>query len=169
MPVLNPDHLLEQAEKLVRPPQAGPPRQADVRRAISAAYYAVFHALLTAASDEFVGKRHRATGEYALMYRSISHQRVSQLCASVASGGSGGKMGQYTPVKGFGDNLQSMAAVMVELQERRHEADYDPLVRVRTADAMLAVRSARSALRRFAKATPACRKRFLALLLFQPR
>jgi hypothetical protein len=37
--ILNPEHLFEQAEKLVIPPPAGPPRQVDIRRAVSAAYY----------------------------------------------------------------------------------------------------------------------------------
>jgi len=51
---LNPDHLFEQAERLVAPPPAGPPRQVDLRRAISAAYYGLFHFCLIAAADEFV-------------------------------------------------------------------------------------------------------------------
>jgi hypothetical protein len=50
MATLNPDHLLAQAERLIRAPPAGPPLQVDVRRAISAAYYSVFHAVLTAAA-----------------------------------------------------------------------------------------------------------------------
>jgi hypothetical protein len=37
--IFNSDHLFEQADKLIVS-QAGRPRQADIRRAISAAYYA---------------------------------------------------------------------------------------------------------------------------------
>ena len=65
MATLNPDHLFEQADKLVVPPRAGPPRQVDLRRAISAAYYGIYHFCLTAAADEFVGVIHRATSRYA--------------------------------------------------------------------------------------------------------
>jgi uncharacterized protein (UPF0332 family) len=52
--ILNPDQLFEQAEKLIAIP-AGRPRQVDIRRAISSAYYAIFHAIITAAADQFVG------------------------------------------------------------------------------------------------------------------
>jgi hypothetical protein len=42
--VIDPDHLLKQAQRLARPPRPGAPRQADLRRAVSSAYYAIFHA-----------------------------------------------------------------------------------------------------------------------------
>ena len=60
MAPLNPEHLFEQAEALVVPPEAGPPRQVDIRRSISAAYYGVSHAIAAAAADEFVGKTKRS-------------------------------------------------------------------------------------------------------------
>src|SRR3954454_4175598 len=37
--ILNPEHLFQQAEQLILPPAAGPPRQVNIRRAISAAYF----------------------------------------------------------------------------------------------------------------------------------
>ena len=71
MAVLNSDHLLDQAERLTTPLGLGAPRQADLRRAISAAYYGVFHAVATEAADEFVGRTQRDSARYALVYRSI--------------------------------------------------------------------------------------------------
>lgn len=169
MATLNPDHLLEQAERLVRPPPAGPPRQVDVRRAISATYYAVFHALLAAAADEIIGKTKRTTPEYGLAYRSIDHRWVKELCLEVMKPQPAKRVAAHIPAGGFGPNLQAAATAVVALQERRHEADYDPLIRVKTADALLAVRTARSALQRLEKAPAAKRKRFLILLAFPPR
>lgn len=81
MAILNPDHLFEQAEKLIGPPPAGRPRQVDVRRAISSAYYGLFHFILTEVADEFVGVTQRASDRYALVYRSISHAIFKQLCS----------------------------------------------------------------------------------------
>jgi hypothetical protein len=49
MPPLDPEELLEQARRL-----AAEPTQADLRRAISAAYYGLFHFFLTAAADMIV-------------------------------------------------------------------------------------------------------------------
>src|ERR1700691_675527 len=77
--ILNPEHLLEQANRLIAPPPAGPPRQVDVRRAISAAYYAVFHATLAAAADQLVGVTKRASSGYTLVYRSIDHKELREL------------------------------------------------------------------------------------------
>ena len=82
MAVLNPDHLFEQANKLVTI-QAGPPRQVDIRRAISAAYYATFHAAITAAADQFIGVTNRDTSRYGLVYRSVSHAWLRDLCKEV--------------------------------------------------------------------------------------
>jgi hypothetical protein len=56
---------------LSAPPPAGPRRQVDIRRAISVAYYGLFHFTLTAADDEVVGSSQRATTRYALVYRSL--------------------------------------------------------------------------------------------------
>jgi hypothetical protein len=52
---------------------------------------------------------------------------------------------------------------------KRHSADYDPLIRVKTSDAQLAITVARAALKRFNAVAPAEREAFLSLLLFPPR
>lgn len=169
MAVLNPEHLLEQAERLVEAPAAGPPRQVDVRRAISAAYYAVFHHVAAASADEMIGKTLRQTSRYTLAYRSIDHRALRELCDIVRKSTLPPKWAPHAPANGFGNNLAAFAAGLLELQDKRHEADYDPSVRVKTADALSAVRTARSAIRRFEKASQNRRKAFLTLLLFQPR
>src|SRR5438477_676262 len=64
--------------------------------------------------------------------------------------------------------MQAFAAAVLELQEKRHSADYDPSIRVKTSDAILAISTARSALNRFVTADPSRREAFLGLLLFRP-
>lgn len=169
MAVLNPEHLLEQADRLVEAPPAGPPRQVDVRRAISAAYYAVFHHVAAAAADEVIGKTLRQTSRYALVYRSIDHRVLRELCDGVRKSTLPARLAPHAPEAGFGKNIPEFAAGLIELQDKRHEADYDPSGLVRTADALAAVRTARSAIQRFEKASLKRRKAFLALLLFPPR
>lgn len=169
MAVLNPEHLIDQAGRLVAPPPAGPPRQVDVRRAISAAYYAVFHAALIAMADEFIGKKHRGAPEYGLLYRAVHHHWARGLCEEVRKQQPGKKVAEFVPTGGFGPELQTFAAALVDLQEKRHLADYDPMVRVKTADALTAVSTARSAVRLLKKAPGPKRKRFLVLLAFPPR
>ena len=169
MATLNSEHLFEQAETLIEARPAGPPRQVDVRRAMSAAYYAVFHGLLTATADTFVGRTKRGTVEYALLYRSINHNWLRQVCDGLKHAQPAKKFAAYAPTGGFGENIQALAATVMDLQEKRHAADYDPSIRVKTADALLAIRTGRSALARFYRATAARRKRFLSLLAFPPR
>ena len=82
MAILNPDHLFEQADKLITP-QTGRPRQVDIRRAISAGYYAIFHATITAAADQFVGPTNRDESRYGLLYRSVGHKWLRELCKEV--------------------------------------------------------------------------------------
>lgn len=169
MPILNPDHLFDQAEKLLAPPPAGPPRQVDLRRAISAAYYGVFHFVLTAAADEFVGVTKRATVRYALVYRSVDHRGLRDLCNEMKKSQLSAKYDRTAPASGFGANIQAFASAFIELQEKRHAADYDPSIRVKTSDALLALSTARSAVRRFTGANATRRKAFLSLVLFAPR
>jgi hypothetical protein len=167
--ILNPEHLFEQADKLISTPPAGPPRQVDLRRAISSAYYGVFHATLTAAADEFVGVTKRSTTQYSLVYRSVDHRSLRELCSEIKKPTLPAKYAPYEPRNGFGPNIKAFAAAVVELQEKRHAADYDPLIRVKSLDALLAVSTARNALNRFQRASAGRRKAFLSLLLFPPR
>lgn len=169
MAVLNPDHLLHQAERLTAPPGVGAPRQADLRRAISAAYYGVFHAVATEAADDLVGKTQRDSPRYALVYRSIDHGRLRGICEDVAKPTPPAKYLKYLPSGGFGPDLIAVATAISELQERRHSADYDSLFRAKTSDAVLAVATARNALVRFRSANRGQRRTFVSLVVFPPR
>ncbi len=79
------------------------------------------------------------------------------------------KFQKYAPANGMGPNIQAFATALIELQEKRHTADYDPSVRFKTSDVRLAIATGKSAIKRFERASSARRKAFLALLLFPPR
>jgi hypothetical protein len=53
----DPDRLLEQAETLI----SNHSDETDLRRAVSAAYYALFHYALRAATDMMIGSASRGT------------------------------------------------------------------------------------------------------------
>lgn len=169
MPVLSPDHLLDQADRLLTPPGGGAPRQADLRRAISTAYYALFHAVLTAVADDIVGSTQRTSPRYASLYRSIDHRSLRTTCQQVLQKEPAPKYKPHVPADGFGDDLNSLANAVVELKDKREAADYDPVYRVTATDALLAVDTARKALARFRTAGRAQRKAFLWLIVFPPR
>jgi len=165
---LNPEHLFEQAESLVDA-RSGRPRQADVRRAISTAYYGLFHAIITAAADLYVGKASRDTSRYGLVYRSVNHDWLRDLCKEVQKPTLTNRFKPYAPPDGFGANIVAFAIAACELQQKRHAADYDVMIKVNRSDADFAIRAARAALKRFENASQPSRVAFLSLLLFQPR
>jgi len=165
---INPEHLFEQADKLITP-QTGRPRQVDIRRAISAAYYAIFHATVTAAADQFVGLTNRDESRYGLLYRSVDHKWLRELCKEVQKTTLSSNFRPYAPPGGFGVDIAEFAAAVVALQIKRHTADYDVMVRMNRSDAVLAIAEARAALGRFDRASQQLRVAFLSLLLFSPR
>lgn len=115
---MNPDHLLEQAERLATA-GVGRPRQADLRRAISTAYYALFH-LLT--RD---GAKHVAThpGLRLLLARAYNHGEMKQVSDQFARNKLPANLRQL--VLGVSPDLLAVAETFVALQEARHQADYD--------------------------------------------
>lgn len=169
MTIPNAEHLFEQAERLTLPSGRGAARQVDLRRAASSAYYGLFHAVMAAAADEFVGRSKRASMEYGLIYRSIDHRSLRELCAEVAKPVRSARYRRYEPEGGFGPELKAFAVALGELQRGRYEADYDPTIRLKRSDALAAVLTARSACQRLRDTSPEVRRIFLALLLFPPR
>lgn len=173
MAILIPSHLLEQAERLLESRLGGRSptlvRQVDRRRAISAAYYAVFHAVLIELADKFVGRELRKSGRYTLAYRHIDHRQLEFLSNQVVRQTPEKKYQPFFPDDGFDDAIRKFASLIVGLKGDRSSADYDPSRWVRIADARVAISQARSAIALFNNAPDDQRQIFLTLLAFPPR
>lgn len=169
MPPLDPEHLFEQASGLIGRIPPPEPLQANLRRAISAAYYALFHVALTAAADMVVGRDDRSNGLYELVYRSVAHNWLRDLCRDLRKRPIPHRYKLYEPQGGFGADMSAFAELVIQLQEARNEADYSPSLHVSRSDAVALVARARNAFARFNAAPAGDRKAFLTLLLFQPR
>jgi hypothetical protein len=161
--------LLDQAGRLLDWPTSGRPRQADLKRAISTAYYAIFHAAMGAAADQIVGTDRRTQSLYALVYRSADHAALRMLCQELSRLTVAPKYQRHVPSKGFNSRLREFASVVVDLQKLRHSSDYDPFFRISKSDAALAISSARVALDHFERVPPDEKAIFLYLLLFKVR
>lgn len=169
MTIPNPEHLFDQADRLLASPFPGPIRQTDLRRAISAAYYGLFHTCLIAAADEFVGAAHRATNRYGLVYRGIDHRTLREVCDEAKKPTPSARYMPHLPPGGFDSAIRAFSDTASELQRKRHLADYNPVPRLKRADAELALSTARDAVRAFARADEEHRKLFLTLLVCPPR
>jgi hypothetical protein len=139
--------LLELAEELARLDPTRP-RQAALRRAVSTAYYALFHLLIEEAMAHVAGGAH--DGELrSYLARRPSHGGIKAVCKELAQQKwpSDGKRWQgisailKTPDQG----LINVASAFVTLQERRHAADYDPAQVLTRAEVILDVNRARAA------------------------
>lgn len=99
---------------LIPQPPATQPTPAAIRRAISTAYYAVFHALTASNVDVLIGPVHdQLTADaWIRIYRGLDHGYAnSQL--------------QRNRI-GFSADAQRFADLFRDLQNERHNADYNP-------------------------------------------
>jgi len=103
--------LLDLAEQLV---QEGVKSSALRRRAVSTAYYAVFHALARSCATVLLPSIDRKSDAYQRVYRALDHGPLKT--AFVAAAG---------PLKDRGP-LQRIGEMVVHLQSERHRADYMP-------------------------------------------
>jgi hypothetical protein len=100
--------LLETANKLLD----GDATEADLRRAISTAYYAVFNLLCSKAADFLIGdKTSKRANEQA--FRSMGHAQIKSRCEVVRNGR-----------QGFPRSIENFADMFCSLQEAREMADY---------------------------------------------
>ena len=159
----DPEELLQQADALAGKPGA---TQADLRRAISSTYYAMFHFCLTAAADMVLGTASRSTPKYSLVYRSVDHKTLRGLCAQLSQ--TNPQNVAVVPSNGFG-MIADFARVTANLQAQRNLADYDPSLNFTDNEAKVAISEARQAILWFQSCAPEQREAFLTLLLFKPR
>ncbi len=133
------------------------PRQADLRRSISTAYYAVFHAIANDAADLLVGVGHARAGRaWSHTYRGLEHSFAKTACKEVRK-------------LGFPAGIASCASEFIALQEARHSADYDPRARFMRAEALAWVVRAEAAITSLRAARRQERKAFAVHLLLRRR
>jgi hypothetical protein len=141
----------------------------EIRRAISAAYAALFHFILTQAADSVVGARYRGEVRYALANRSVSRVALRGLCLAVAKPVLPERLRPHVSAQRFGTSMRLFGGAFPQRQDRRHEADYDPSVSFVRADAEVAIAAARGTIELFLACDGGERQAFLARLLFAGR
>lgn len=144
---IQPRHLLALAEREAGI-GAGPgrPISAELRRSVSSAYYAVFHALSMHAAMELIDHESRTwTQDHARVCRWIAHQDLKKLAEAVVSG-PGGNQPLADVIGAAGSRLERLAQNFIDLQTARHAADYDDFAQVSRALSLAWVAAARGSL-----------------------
>ncbi len=148
------ENLVATARRLARA-GTGKPRQSDLRRAVSTAYYAVFHAVARDAADLLVGAGAASKRpEWYQVYRALDHGPAKVACIGVRTGGG---------------PLALVAEAFVDLQIARQGADYDPAFRVDGSDAISHCDRAARALSTLSQVPRSDRRAFAVALLFRNR
>lgn len=108
------DDLLNQAYQLVALDHTDPPKQANLRRAVSTAYYALFHLLI----DETVGNWGIAR-QRSVLARTFTHRAMKHVCEDHV------RSFYIAKQPRAGTKLKDVAQTFSELQQKRETADYD--------------------------------------------
>ncbi|MGD1071436.1 MAG: hypothetical protein ABSB15_14945 [Bryobacteraceae bacterium] len=160
-----PEQLISQAEFLLRETAFN---EANVRRAVSSAYYALFHLLIR---DAVVNWKH--ADEHARLARAFDHKRMKDASMAILK-----EIGTVpSQVTAGADTeqasrfrLSTVAQAFVDLQQARHKADYDIGEPFGPVDAAVDVAQARLAFVTWAgvRDEPIA-QRYLYSLLFKDR
>ncbi|HEX4158928.1 MAG TPA: hypothetical protein VHY79_10665 [Rhizomicrobium sp.] len=162
--MLDVDHLVDLANEGARAPSVGRPRKANLSRAVSTAYYAVFHQLLRTVATKFVPQIHWKSR--ALFYRALEHGRTRDRCKRLGQNLLPTEEQNFFGLVSFLEELRLFATEFVNLQELRHLADYDPENAFTLQEAQDAVNAARRVIANLRAASDEMLVPFLSYLLF---
>ena len=133
-------------------------QQAHFRRAISTAYYAMFHALPQNNADMLYG---RETGQprsqgWTAIYRALTHTRARSKMAP-------------RNMSDFPDVIADFAATFIDLQQLREDADYNPNAIFTYSGTAIAINRADNDIADFFGTNDDDRRALAARLLFDNR
>lgn len=150
--------MLKTADDLVTS-RSGKPRQSNLRRAASTAYYALFHCLAKCAADLLVGGKSATRSEEAWIqvYRALEHGAAKTACKNQGI------------IKKFPREIEDFANAFVTMQTKRHKADYDPSETLYKSSVIQDIANVRGVISGFQGVSVKDRRAFAAYVLFKTR
>lgn len=149
--------LIGTAKRLV-PDGRRRPTEASLRRAISSCYYSVFHTLAKLAADCLIGATpaKRPNKAWIEVYRGLNHNTCHAACRDAG----------YI---NFPNEIKQFADAFVQLQDARHQADYDPEYRPTKKDALFYIALAEKSIAVLRSVPNSDKKAFSAWVLITSR
>jgi hypothetical protein len=138
---------------------AGQPTDADLRRAISTIYYALFHTIAHACADAVIPIVSGELSDEArrVAYRGLDHGTLRSACVN------------SNIVRRLPPKLAELADAIPLLQTKRHVADYSPTHDFALKDIVDDIDSCQALILDFLAAPEADRRAFVAFVLFRSR
>lgn len=166
---IDPNKLIHAAQDLAAH-HSGPgrPKHTLLRRSVSTAYYALYHHLCLEGARVLLPQANQAM--QLAFVRGFGHAEIKDCCGWIA----GRKGGVSPPVKPIVALLGQSPFVAVsdtfwDLQEARHQADYDHLAAFSKASALASVADARRAMADVSAAAADVRQAFFVLVAMRAR
>ncbi len=153
---MKPLDFIATARDLVHANSKGRTRETNIRRAVSTTYYALFHCLATSNANMLVGgpSAHRSQPAWRQAYRGLQHRTARQRC-------------ERQDIIKFPAEIQDFAERFVDMQQKRHEADYDPDATFSKSDVIQDITDAEDVIRCF-NSVPVRDRRAFAVYLLLP-
>nr|WP_294543481.1 hypothetical protein [uncultured Rhodopila sp.] len=165
----DPSALLAVARLLLSAEPESPASDARLRRAVSTAYYALFHKVLRSGAECFMGAGKQQTAGYGLLYRSFNHGRMKSVCGSLSVQTLGKTLRQQLGRTAVSQDMRDFAGAFVTLQDARHVADYDLAADFNLLASTGLVETAGFAIAAFDRTLPEEKADVLALMLANSR
>lgn len=156
---MKPSDFIATARDLVNASPRGRPREANLRRAVSTAYYALFHCLAACCADMLVGGAGASRSQPAWMqaYRAVQHGTVRNRCERQAM------------ISRFPGEIRDFASQFVRMQKERHRADYAPDGVFSKRDVLVYITETEDHIRRFNRVPVKDRRAFAVYVLLDIR
>ena len=156
---MNPARLISISTQLALSSDDTPEHQDDLRRAVSTAYYAMFHALANSNANALIGAPANNTDNIAWnrTHRALEH-------------GAARSRFQHTGhMEPFPNIVREFANTFNELQRERQTADYNPDHIFTLSGTLQIIDHARQAIIRFTSISPEIRRNLATYVLFGNR
>jgi hypothetical protein len=167
--MLDPSELIAVARSLANPGGPTPPNDAQLRRAVSTAYYALFHKVLRAAAERFMGANQENTAGFAILYRGFDHAVMKRICEALQVSTLKDRYKYHLRRTSVSQDMRDFAGAFPALQDARHLADYDPSVELLPSDVSSLVDAAEVAMEAFDRCAPDEQADVLALMMVGAR
>lgn len=142
------------------------PQQANLRRAISTAYYALFHFLVDEATKTMIGTANERRVFRNYLARGFQHSDMRDACKSFIETNPGANTAPGLVAAGPSDStIRLVAQVFGEAQQKRHDADYNRTKPATRADALATINSVSHAIRAIKPLLPEPKVKFFLCCL----
>lgn len=155
------DHrdLLSGAKYLIDRHTGKKPKQADLKRALSSIYYAMFHTLARTCADLMIGGQNADRSKHAWrqVYRALEHKFAQSQCKNMSI------------ITKFPKGIEDFANTFVTMQSKRHYADYDPHYKTTKSEVLIDLALVDETIKNFDKVSIKDRRAFAAFVLLKTR